>query len=317
MSLNWTGLEIEEHIIESVLGQGNFATVYAAKEKNGSKKIAFKVARTEAVKLESATGFFNTQAQAVASSGLADIMPEPNELLACQYDLLSSVELPGIIKVSGASEITGLFYYKMPFIEGETLRQKIIKKTAVTGMVERIARTLSELHKSNKVHADLKPENIIVSSSGPLIIDPGYFGTLKVSGVKLKHCGITTSAYYPLFSPDDLMALGIIFWEIVFGKNPFAIRKFARESDRSRCGPKLLEFVDDLEAVSKYDFSAILSLPFPKEINPKLNNSQEESLLSALRLKRDNANRLEISDGYSNFDELAETILELNKRAKK
>lgn len=308
MTISWLGLEIDGTEIEKQIGEGGFSVVYAGKKSDNGKTVAYKVARAEPeVLVEQFTGVFNTLAKAPTSVGMSDIEVRPNEVLRCQYDFLNSVDCPGLIKPLTGAEVAGLFYYTMPLVEGPTLRAKM----QVTAYLERVARTCAKLAKLKKFHGDLKPDNIIISLAGPVLIDPGYFGTLYVNGVKVKGCTVTTPAYYPLFQQDDMLALGIILWEMVFGKQIFSVQGASRNSDLSRCGKQLVEKVKDLEAVSRYGFSSILDVQFPSQLKPELSPKAEYFLLRALRLKRTSANQLELEQGYTDFDEFGDMLKEL------
>jgi serine/threonine protein kinase len=307
MNLSWVGLEIDGALIESVIGEGGFSVVYMAR--GDGPRLVFKVARPEAhVSVEPQTGCFNTLAQAPDSSGISDIAPQPGEVLACQYERLTSIESDNVVRPLSSNEVAGVYYYTMPMLEGVSLRRRMLDKSAPISVLADLASACARLSDRGFVHGDLKPENIVLTDHGPVLIDPGHFGPLVVTGVKIQHCFITTPAYYPLYTPDDLLALGIMLWEMVLGRQPFACKGFSGKSELSRCGPDLIEFVRDLEKVSRYSFSSALDLRFPTELRPELTADQEDILLKALRLRRSRDGKLELGDGFHDFLEYARAV---------
>lgn len=307
MNLSWLGLEIEEARIERILGEGGFSVVYQAVA--SGKELAFKVARTEVrTGIEPQTGCFNTLALAPVSSGIAEIAPQPNQVLSCQYAGLKALDAPGIIKPLSANEVSGIFYYQMPVLSGPSMRKEMREKRAEIAQLQDIARICAVAARQDTYHGDLKPENIILTDEGPVLIDPGYFGPLVVSGVRVQQCLITTPSYYPLYCPDDLLALGIMLWEMVLGKQPFSSNSFSGDSDLDHCGTRLIEFVQDQEKVGRYAYSPVLDLKAPAEIRSGINSRQEECLLKGLRLERSSSGKLDIGEGFGSFSEFADAI---------
>ncbi len=307
MKFSWIGLEIEGADVESVIGEGGFSVVYLANR--GGEKLAFKVARgEEQMVIEQQTGCFNTMAQCRASCGIADIAPQPAQVLSCQYAKLKSIKSPGVIEALSSGEVAGVFYYSMPAISAPTLRSKMRERAASVSQLQEIASICAGLANKGEFHGDLKPDNVILPTEAPLLIDPGHYGPLVVAGVELKHCFISTPAYYPFYKPDDLFALGIMLWELVFGKHPCPVRSYSEKIEHSHCGPRLVEFVHELEKVSQYAFSSILKLRLPRDLKAELSVEQEACLLKGLRLKRSRDNKLELGEGFGNFGEFADSL---------
>jgi serine/threonine protein kinase len=75
---------------------------------------------------------------------------------------------PHILGLIDSGDADGFFYYVMPFVEGETLRDRIARSgelpvTDAVRLLSEIAEALAVAHKAGVVHRDIKPENILVS----------------------------------------------------------------------------------------------------------------------------------------------------------
>lgn len=308
MSVSWVGLEINGTEIESVIGKGAFSTVFAGKTIEDKASVAYKVARVSDEELESKTGSYVTKAKAFATSGFADIEASANEVINLQFEHLKKLNCTGLIRPIAGGEVAGIAYYTMPVISGQSMRKAIAEAKVSVGQLERVARTCAKIAAQNSYHGDLKPENIILSISGPIILDPGYFGPLSLNGFIEKHCAITTPEYYPLMKPDDLLALGIILWELVFGIQAFANSTNSSKCDLTRCDESIIEEVRMLETVGHYFYSAILETKFPRELNNDLSEADERFLLKSLRLRRSDEDKLAYDDGFSSVDQFADAL---------
>ncbi|SHE20439.1 bifunctional protein-serine/threonine kinase/phosphatase [methanotrophic endosymbiont of Bathymodiolus puteoserpentis (Logatchev)] len=129
-------------------------------------------------------------------------------------------------------------YIVTEFIEGQTLTQWMIdnprpKVETVRNIVEQIAKGLRAFHRLEMVHQDLRPENIMIDSTGTVkIID---FGATKVAGIEeisspIKHANRLGTAQYtaPEYmlgelgsSRSDLFSLGVITYQMLTGKLPY------------------------------------------------------------------------------------------------
>ncbi len=312
MDFSWVGFVVEDYIIESLIGEGSFSMVYRGLPSQQGPPLVFKVSRPEGYgPVEWQTGAFNTLAKVYATSGFADVTPPADVVLKLQWDTLEGVRDPGLVHPVGCGEDAGLFYYKMPFIGGTSLREKLQGKSAPVRVLVEAARAMERLTQNQglEYHGDLKPDNILCPESGEvMLIDPGYFGPMRINGVLLDFCAISTPCYYPLLAPDDLFALGIMLWEIVLGEQPFRKRGFSGRSNLERVGPELLEAVLDREKVGRYELSAILDLRLPREILPGLDARTEAVLLKAMKLRKVGEGKLELDEGFSSFAAFAGAV---------
>ncbi|HWP02277.1 MAG TPA: serine/threonine-protein kinase, partial [Gemmatimonadaceae bacterium] len=92
-----------------------------------------------------------------------------------EIEVASRLEHPSIVPLLEWGEAGDLLYYTMPFVEGETLRARLVREGQLTVSVAlRIARdvaaALAHAHARNVLHRDIKPENILLDSSGNALV---------------------------------------------------------------------------------------------------------------------------------------------------
>ena len=130
--------------IERKLGEGGMASVYLAEDIKHERKVALKILRPEFAAVLGAERF------------LSEIKTTAN------------LQHPHILPLFDSGEAEGYLYYVMPFIDGETLREKLDreKQLGVDDAV-RIARSVADAldyaHRNDVIHRDIKPGNILLS----------------------------------------------------------------------------------------------------------------------------------------------------------
>jgi serine/threonine-protein kinase len=155
-----------------------------------------------------------------------------------EISLLSNIEHPKISKLIDYGETDWLVYYVMPYVEGPTLREHLtnVGKASISD-TQRIAAdlliALEYAHGQEIVHRDVKPENIVLSSDGPILVDFGIARAIASSGQdRLTRSGfaVGTSTY---MSPEqvlgandidhrsDVYSLGCVLYECLAGRPPF------------------------------------------------------------------------------------------------
>jgi len=133
---------------------------------------------------------------------------------------------------------SALLFYVMPFIEGESLRDRMDREGKlplddIVRLTENIAAALSYAHQQGIVHRDIKPENIMLTGGSAVVADFGIARAVTVAGgTKLTETGVAigTPAY---MSPEqafgdanidgrsDVYALGCVVYEMASGRTPF------------------------------------------------------------------------------------------------
>jgi serine/threonine-protein kinase len=157
---------------------------------------------------------------------------------------LSRLEHPHVAKLLDYGERDWLVYLAMAYIEGPTLKEHIaqVRRVSISDAV-RIGRDLLDAlayaHRNNVVHRDVKPDNIVLSSNGAMLLDFGIARAIEAAGdERLTRSGFTvgTSSY---MSPEqvvavrdldhrsDIYSLGCVLFEALAGRPPFVHRSEA------------------------------------------------------------------------------------------
>jgi tRNA A-37 threonylcarbamoyl transferase component Bud32/tetratricopeptide (TPR) repeat protein len=208
------------YTIERELGRGGMATVYLAQDLKLDRRVALKVIRPELA----------------ASVG--------NERFLREIEIAARLSHPHILPLHDSGEAGGHLYYAMPYVEGESLRQRLEREgqlpiAEVIAIVRAVASALTYAHQEGIIHRDIKPENILLAkdASGgaahPLVADFGIARALDVAGgERLTETGLAlgTPAYmspeqsaadHRLDGRSDIYALGCVAYEMLAGAPPF------------------------------------------------------------------------------------------------
>lgn len=168
-----------------------------------------------------------------------------------EIQLAAQLQHPHIVPLLTAGELpSGVLYYTMPLVEGESLRDRLTRESAlpiesVRAILRDVASALRCAHRQHIVHRDIKPENILLSDGGAVVSDFGIakaisaamLDTEDVAGrrpstIRRSGTSIGTPAY---MAPEqaagdavdhrtDLYALGVVGYEMLAGAHPFAGR---------------------------------------------------------------------------------------------
>ncbi|MCC7051947.1 MAG: protein kinase [Gemmatimonadaceae bacterium] len=163
-----------------------------------------------------------------------------------EVQLAAGLQHPMIVPLLTAGEAEGLLWYTMPFVEGESLRERIQRgpmsgREALPILVD-IARALGAAHRKNIVHRDIKPGNILLHEQHAVVADFGVAKALTAAvagstGLTTSGLAVGTPAY---MSPEqaagdatvdaraDIYALGCVAYEMLSGKPPFVDPSAAR-----------------------------------------------------------------------------------------
>ena len=204
------------YTLERELGGGGMSQVFVAEETALGRKVVVKVlppGRTGDVNIER----FKREIQVAARLQHAHIVP-----------------------VLSAGETSGLPYYTMPFVEGESLRARLARGPLSTGetvnILRDVARALSYAHDRGVVHRDIKPDNVMLSGGSAVVTDFGIAKAISaardIPDATLTQAGTSlgTPAY---MAPEqaagdpatdhraDLYAFGCMAYEMLTGDPPF------------------------------------------------------------------------------------------------
>lgn len=201
--------------IERELGQGGMAVVYLADDVRHGRKVAIKVLRPDVA----------------ASLGAERFLRE--------IQIAAGLTHPHILPLHDSGQAGGFLYYVMPFVEGETLRDRLQREEVlpladVRRIAYEVAEALDHAHGQGLIHRDIKPENILLSGGHAVVADFGLARAVEQSGgEKLTRSGLAvgTPAYS---SPEqgfgdtrvdertDVYSLGVVVYEMLGGDRPFA-----------------------------------------------------------------------------------------------
>jgi serine/threonine protein kinase/tetratricopeptide (TPR) repeat protein len=211
----------DRYRVERELGQGGMATVYLALDLKHQRKVAIKVLRPE---LAAALGSERFLREIEISAGLH----HPHIL-----QLFDSGSIPG--SVSGDGE---LLYYIMPFVEGESLRDRLNRERQLpiedaVHIAREVADALSYAHSRQIVHRDIKPENILLESGHAMVADFGIARAVSAAGSGTRTQAGMARGTPSYMSPEqasgssdidgrsDLYSLGCVLFEMLAGRPPF------------------------------------------------------------------------------------------------
>ena len=202
--------------IEREIGQGAFATVYLARDLKHERKVAIKVLN-------------------------ADPRSDTGELrFIREIRLLARLQHPNILPLHDSGHVEALLYYVMPYVQGETLRDKIDRERQIAledaaCIAQESADALACAHSHGVVHRDIKPENILMSEGHAIVSDFGIARAIDMAGIRqLTRTGVGSPGTPAYMAPEqllgdrdvdarsDIYSLGCVLFEMLTGKPPFA-----------------------------------------------------------------------------------------------
>lgn len=203
----------DRYAIERELGRGGMATVYLGQDARHERQVAIKVLHPELA----------------ASVG--------SERFDREIKVAAKLQHPHILGLYESGTADGLLFYVMPFVQGESLRDKLDREhqlpveEAIQITLE-VADALGHAHAQGIVHRDIKPENILLSNGHALVADFGIARAVSdMSQSKLTATGMTVGT--PVYmAPEqaagevvgptaDLYSLGCVLYEMLAGEPPY------------------------------------------------------------------------------------------------
>ena len=190
------------------------ATVYLAEDLRHHRKVAIKVLRPELAAVIGAERFLK------------------------EIETTASLQHPHILPLLDSGDAAGLLYYVMPFVEGESLRDRLTREKQLpvaegVRIACEVASALDYAHRHNVIHRDVKPENILLHDGAALVADFGIaLAASKASSTRMTETGMSLGTPHYM-SPEqamgereitarsDIYALGCVTYEMLTGDPPF------------------------------------------------------------------------------------------------
>ena len=203
----------DRYRIEHELGAGGMATVYLAADLKHDRKVALKVLKPE----------------------LAAVLG--GERFVQEIKTTASLQHPHILPLFDSGTADGFLFYVMPYIEGETLRDKLNRETQF-GIDEAVriacdvADALAYAHEHGVIHRDIKPENILLHAGRPMVADFGIaLAVSAAAGGRMTETGLSlgtphymspeqATAAKDLTARSDVYSLGSVLYEMLTGSPP-------------------------------------------------------------------------------------------------
>jgi serine/threonine-protein kinase len=200
------------YAIERELGAGGMATVYLARDLRHDRPVALKVLRAE---LSESLG------------------PERFER---EIRMAARLQHPHILSVHDSGTDAGLLWYTMPYVEGESLRDRLRREAQLPledalRITREVADALGYAHAQGIVHRDIKPENILLSGGHALVADFGVARALGgEAGLTETGMSVGTPSYMSpeqsladprLDGRSDIYSLGSVLYEMLVGETPY------------------------------------------------------------------------------------------------
>ncbi len=204
----------DRYRIKGEIGSGGMATVYLAEDLKHHRDVALKVLQPE---LSAVVG---------------------SERFLAEIETTANLQHPNILPLFDSGEADGLLFYVMPFVEGESLRDKLDREQQLpveeaVRIASEVADALQAAHERSVIHRDIKPANILLSRGKPLVADFGIaLAVSAAGGGRLTETGLSLGTPHYM-SPEqasadrdpskasDVYSLGCVLYEMLVGEPPF------------------------------------------------------------------------------------------------
>jgi serine/threonine-protein kinase len=205
----------DRYRLERELGAGGMANVYLAYDLRHDRKVAIKVLKAELAVVIGAERFLR------------------------EIKTIATLQHPHILGLIDSGEVNGTAYYVMPFVEGESLRDRLNREKQLPindaiRIATEAASALDYAHRHGVIHRDIKPENIMLHDGSALVADFGIALAVSSAGASSRMTETGMSLGTPHYmSPEqamgerditarsDIYALGCVLYEMLTAEPPF------------------------------------------------------------------------------------------------
>ena len=203
----------DRYRIERELGAGGMATVYLAHDLKHDRLVAVKVLKPELAAVLGADRF------------------------VVEIKTTASMSHPHILPLFDSGEADGFLYYVMPYIQGETIREKLNRETQcgvdeAVRITREVADALDYAHRHGVIHRDIKPENILLHDGRAMVMDFGIaLAVSAAAGGRMTETGLSLGTPHYM-SPEqataekeitgraDIYSLASVLYEMLTGNPP-------------------------------------------------------------------------------------------------
>ncbi|HEX9692595.1 MAG TPA: protein kinase [Gemmatimonadales bacterium] len=203
----------DRYRIERRLGEGGMATVYLAEDLKHKRNVALKVLRPELAAVLGADRFVQ------------------------EITTTASLQHPHILPLFDSGTADGFLFYVMPYVEGETLRDKLNREAQLSveeavQIATEVAAALDYAHRHGVIHRDIKPENILLHDGRPMVADFGIaLAVSAAAGGRMTETGLSLGTPHYM-SPEqataekditaraDVYSLACVLYEMLTGSPP-------------------------------------------------------------------------------------------------
>jgi serine/threonine-protein kinase len=199
--------------IERELGAGGMATVYLAHDVRHDRKVAIKVLKPE----------------------LAAVLGA--ERFVVEIRTTAALSHPHVLPLFDSGTADGFLYYVMPYIKGETIREKLNRETQfgvdeAVRIAREVADALDYAHRNGVIHRDIKPENILLHDGRAMVMDFGIaLAVSAAAGGRMTETGLSlgtphymspeqATAEKEITGRSDLYSLASVLYEMLAGQPP-------------------------------------------------------------------------------------------------
>ena len=204
---------IDRYEFQRELGRGGMATVYLARDIKHNRSVAVKVLRRDLAATLGAERFLK------------------------EIEIAAGLTHPHVLALHDSGAADGTFYYVMPYVDGESLRDLLVREGSLPldraiALTKEVAGALTYAHRNGVVHRDIKPENILLAEGHAIVADFGIAKAVSTAGtMQLTRTGfpIGTPGYMSpeqaagstdLDARTDVYSLACVFYEMVVGGPP-------------------------------------------------------------------------------------------------
>jgi tRNA A-37 threonylcarbamoyl transferase component Bud32/TolB-like protein len=223
----------QRYVVERELGHGAMAVVYLARDVKHRRPVALKVLDGDLARAVGGARFVR------------------------EIEITAKLQHPHILPLYDSGEFEGLVYYVMPYVAGESLRDRLRREGRLSvpdalRIARDVAAALDHAHRRGVVHRDIKPANILLAGGGPrdgaggsaegsaIVADFGIAravsetadGATGIEPSETTRSGVTlgTPAYmspeqatagHTVGASSDVYSLGCVLYQMLTGDPPF------------------------------------------------------------------------------------------------